>query len=80
MLVTNATPSQIQLSSYSVLLGNPLDELPTSVFVLLGKDDAVKVVWYAGRICLAFGEGSVWKDTVCVIVCDDIDQCSRVSR
>lgn len=80
MLVTNATASQIQLRRHSLSLGEPLDELPTSVFVLLGKDDSVEVVWYAGRIRLALDKGSVRKDAVCVIRRNDVDQRSRVSR
>lgn len=79
MLVTNATASQIQFLCHS-LLRDPLDELPTSVFVLLGKDDVVEVVWNPGRICLALDEGSIGKDAVCAMARDDIDQRSRVGR
>lgn len=80
MLVTNATATQIQLRRHSLLLGNSLNELPTSVFVLLAKADAVEVVGDAGRVCLAFSKGSVREHTVCVIARNDIDQRSRVSR
>lgn len=80
MLVTDVTASQIQLLCHSLLLGNTLNELPASVFVLLGKDDAVEVVWNPGRVCLALDEGSIRKDAVCVVARDDIDQRSRVSR
>ncbi|KAH0373841.1 hypothetical protein KCU65_g34, partial [Aureobasidium melanogenum] len=40
------------------LATTPSSKYASSVFVLLGKDDAVEVVWYASRICLAFDEGS----------------------
>ena len=80
MLVADTTASQIQLLRHSLLLGDSLNKLPTSVFVLLGKDNAVEVVWDAGRICLAFDEGSIGEDAVCMVARNDIDQRSRVSR
>jgi len=80
MLVANPTTSYIQLPGHPLLLGNPLDESPSSILVLLREDDAVEVVWNASRVCLTLHEGSIRKDAVSMVAGDDIDQRSRVSR
>jgi hypothetical protein len=80
MLIADPTTSQIQLLRHPLLFGDPLDELPSSVLVLLRKYDAVEVVWNTCRVRLTLQERSIGKHTVSMISCNDIDQRSRVGR